>query len=262
MSFNHAFLTVERTFEYRAIRPLLPSRAYVLELGAGTGLQSKLFTQDGHVVNALDMPTSNYAANRVFAVEDYDGIHIPFQDATFDVVFSSSVLEHVNDLASVQNEIRRVLKPDGFAIHILPSVSWRLFTLLTGLLIGTGKILRLFTKASRHWFFSSPKVNASQESRSIIREFFFPAPHGESQYLVQEFWVFSRFFWARSFIRNQFVIDRYMQTGLFYSGHMLLGERMPLRARQVLARVFGSACHVFQVRPRRPIDIPLERQPN
>jgi len=262
VSFNHAYLAVERTFEYVAIRHLLPPSARVLELGAGTGFQSQLFAQDGFLVNALDVPASNYAANRVFAVEDYDGVRIPFQDATFDVVFSSSLLEHVSDLSGIQNEIRRVLKPDGFAIHILPSVSWRLFTLLTGVIIGTKELLRLFTRVGRHHFFSGPKVALSPESRFIMTEFFFPAPHGTSRYLFQEFWSFSRFYWTQSFARNGFVVDVYMQTGLFYSGHMLLGERLSLRARQTLARIFGSACHVFQVRPRQPTRASSNLQPS
>ena len=42
--------------------------------------------------------------------------HIPFEDNSFDVVFCNHVLEHVKDDVQCMNEIRRVLKSDGFAL--------------------------------------------------------------------------------------------------------------------------------------------------
>lgn len=41
---------------------------------------------------------------------------IPFEDNTFDVVFCNHVLEHVKDDFLCMREIRRVLKPSGFAL--------------------------------------------------------------------------------------------------------------------------------------------------
>jgi SAM-dependent methyltransferase len=41
---------------------------------------------------------------------------IPFDDNTFDVVFCNHVMEHVNDDIKAMQEIRRVLKPQGWAI--------------------------------------------------------------------------------------------------------------------------------------------------
>jgi SAM-dependent methyltransferase len=41
---------------------------------------------------------------------------IPFPDNSFDVVFCNHVLEHVNDDVRCMQEIRRVLKPEGFAL--------------------------------------------------------------------------------------------------------------------------------------------------
>jgi hypothetical protein len=42
--------------------------------------------------------------------------HIPFEDNSFDVVFCNHVLEHVTDDVRCMQEIRRVLKPNGFAL--------------------------------------------------------------------------------------------------------------------------------------------------
>jgi SAM-dependent methyltransferase len=55
---------------------------------------------------------------RVISLEPY---RLPFDDKSFDVIFSSQVLEHVQDWTSMIGEIDRVLAPGGVAIHIFPS---------------------------------------------------------------------------------------------------------------------------------------------
>lgn len=48
---------------------------------------------------------------------------IDFADRSFDLIFSTSTLEHVTDIAPVMAEISRLLKPDGIAIHVYPDPS-------------------------------------------------------------------------------------------------------------------------------------------
>lgn len=45
---------------------------------------------------------------------------IPFPNASFDTVISNQVLEHVPDMRVVSREIRRVLKPGGWCLHLFP----------------------------------------------------------------------------------------------------------------------------------------------
>lgn len=53
------------------------------------------------------------------------GETMPFEDNAFDVVFSTNVLEHVQNLNDVIAETVRVLKPGGYAHHIVPNFgSW------------------------------------------------------------------------------------------------------------------------------------------
>ena len=52
----------------------------------------------------------------------YDGIRLPFDDTTFDVVFSNQVIEHVEGRywEAFLDEEARVLKPGGIAFHEAP----------------------------------------------------------------------------------------------------------------------------------------------
>jgi SAM-dependent methyltransferase len=46
---------------------------------------------------------------------------LPYDDNTFDVVLSTSVLEHALNKEEIFREIHRILKPAGMSLHILPS---------------------------------------------------------------------------------------------------------------------------------------------
>jgi SAM-dependent methyltransferase len=50
----------------------------------------------------------------------YDGIHLPFPDASQDAVYSSHCLEHITDYQSALKEWFRVLKIGGFLIVVVP----------------------------------------------------------------------------------------------------------------------------------------------
>src|SRR4051794_11804341 len=56
-----------------------------------------------------------------FAVAD--GTTLPFRDATFDFVYSISVLEHVPDISRLFGELHRVLRPRG-ALYSLFGPMW------------------------------------------------------------------------------------------------------------------------------------------
>lgn len=45
---------------------------------------------------------------------------IPFKENSFDIIFCNHVLEHVRDDIQAMNEMRRVLKPGGWAILQIP----------------------------------------------------------------------------------------------------------------------------------------------
>ena len=50
----------------------------------------------------------------------YDGVHLPFRDGSVDTVYSSHMLEHVEDPAPVIRDWHRVLRVGGRIICIVP----------------------------------------------------------------------------------------------------------------------------------------------
>lgn len=98
----------------------------VLEIGGGNGYQASLISATGANIISIDIATPSPGIQTYFPVQIYDGRHIPFPEEEFDVIFSSNVLEHIRDLEAIFSEIRRVIKPDGLIIHILPTPTWRL----------------------------------------------------------------------------------------------------------------------------------------
>jgi len=53
-----------------------------------------------------------------------DARQMPFEKEFFNVVFVLDVLEHIEELEKTINEIKRVLKPEGFVILSGPTESW------------------------------------------------------------------------------------------------------------------------------------------
>jgi len=99
----------------------------LLEIGAGIGTDLSQFARNGAVVTDLDLSAGHMAhAKENFALRGlqarfvhHDAERLPFDDNTFDVVYSNGVLHHTPNTRSVVAEIKRVLKPGGKAIIMM-----------------------------------------------------------------------------------------------------------------------------------------------
>jgi arsenite methyltransferase len=97
----------------------------VLDLGSGAGTDSLIAAQmvgdQGHVTG-VDMTPEMLAKARASAAEmgaqnvefvEAEAEHLPFPDASFDVVISNGVIDLVPDKDAVFSELHRVLIPGG-----------------------------------------------------------------------------------------------------------------------------------------------------
>lgn len=90
----------------------------VLDLGCGSGKSIDNFRSKSHKIKwfGLDIKSSSEVDSRSRTDGDfytYDGINIPFENNSFDIIYSNQVFEHVRYPTELIEEIYRVLKNDG-----------------------------------------------------------------------------------------------------------------------------------------------------
>lgn len=102
--------------KYLAGRFRLRKSMKILDNGCGRGEFLHAFDQLGMEVSGTDI--SDYCKN--VDVVDLDKDNLPFPDEYFDVVFSKSVIEHVQNTEHYMNEMYRVLKRGGTLILMAP----------------------------------------------------------------------------------------------------------------------------------------------
>ena len=97
-----------------------PRGLAVLDLGCGTGRHSLWLAAKGAHVTAVDFSAGMLAearakpgASAVHFIEHDLHAPLPFADASFDLVVSGLVLEHLRELGDFFREAFRVLKPTG-----------------------------------------------------------------------------------------------------------------------------------------------------
>ena len=118
---------------------LAPTGKQVLDVGCGGGLVAEKMAELGWRVTGVDPAARSihYAqahARQAGLPVEYrtgSGEALPFEDASFDVVYSLDVLEHVTDLNQVIAEVARVLRPRG--IFIYDTVNRTFFTKLVAI---------------------------------------------------------------------------------------------------------------------------------
>lgn len=102
----------------------------ILEIGSGGGSHSSLFKRYGANMTSVDITLERVlsTANKLALVEEGSAIvvqadaeHLPFEDDSFDIVYSNGVLHHSEDTNKCIDEVYRVLKPEGRAVLMLYS---------------------------------------------------------------------------------------------------------------------------------------------
>ena len=131
----------------------------VLDLGCGDGFASMEALRLGAYVTAIDI--SPKSIEYLVALAEKENLHnrldarvmdahqLEFEDETFDVVFGNGILHHLPMLEKAVKEIKRVLKPFGYAVFTEP--------------LGMNPFINLFRK-------STPNCRTSEEKPFTMKE--------------------------------------------------------------------------------------------
>ena len=128
-----------RALEWNAIKKFIPPSSTFLDVGCGAGYslikaKEELLCE----VQGIDPEPGAHGVGRFT-----DGLwkdrpilqgsaeSLPFADNSFDVVYSSHVLEHVESETKALHEMKRVLKPGGVLIIGMPTASMSIVALLS-----------------------------------------------------------------------------------------------------------------------------------
>ena len=243
----------------------------ILEIGGGTGAQAKALSKLGYEVISVDVEASNYKEQQVFPIELFDGHSLPFDNQTFDMVFSSNVLEHIKHLHEFNAEMMRVLKPNGYCVHVMPTGTWTFWTMLAHYIDIPIKTFKNYNNVQKNRQLC-PASDLRERYTSIASKYFsilqfllkspvlllkenrnhlFPKRHGEKYFLLAELFTFSTFAW-RSFFKSQNCSVSVSPMQLFYTGYMIFGSSLSFRKRYWLSWVLGSSVMIYIVRNRNP----------
>jgi SAM-dependent methyltransferase len=225
-----------------------PPGSRVIEIGGGTGWQARVLAELGYRVDSVDIHHPHGESH--FPVQLYDGCTLPFPDNSFDVVFSSNVLEHVTELDGLLRQMIRILKPDGKIIHVLPTPAWRIWTSLAHYPF----LVKYAASGGRATMTTQirPTVRGTLMRRGLLgtlRAIAVPPPHGITSSSFAELYAFSAHSWKRVFHKVGLDVVTCQGCGLFYTGHSLFPQ-VSIRVRELFARGLGSASAVYELMPR------------
>jgi SAM-dependent methyltransferase len=103
-----------------------PHSPRILDAGCGTGRNLMDFRRLGPA-EGVDLSPD---AVQFCRLRGLDGVHqaaieeLPFDDARFQLIFATDVIEHLADDGAALTELRRVAAPDGKLIITVPAYTW------------------------------------------------------------------------------------------------------------------------------------------
>ena len=132
--------------------PIKPG-SRILDLGCGNGKSVQKWRSLGYPAFGCDIKFKDENSPEVRTMLDEKIIRfiqpnpyvLPFDNNSIDFIFSDQVFEHVQNYSETILELNRVLKPDGYCLHIFPS---RYKTIESHTLVPFASIIR-----SRAWLF-------------------------------------------------------------------------------------------------------------
>jgi ubiquinone/menaquinone biosynthesis C-methylase UbiE/glycosyltransferase involved in cell wall biosynthesis len=176
------FLEVEQ-YRYGKYAPWMPeimefskhSGQSVLEIGGGMGTDLAQFAKAGALVTDVDLSAGHLElAQENFRLRNlqgtflqHDAESLPFDDASFDLVYSNGVIHHTPNTGRVVREMHRVLKPGGRAIVMVYAENSLLYWLQLVYVLGVRS--RLLEKYSIGEIMSRHVELSQTDARPLVK---------------------------------------------------------------------------------------------
>lgn len=243
----HIYKSWERDINKKALNFHEKNKeAVILDLGCGNGRNTLRFVKQiksKRKAFGIETMTSAIQEARKKGINCYKGNlekKLPFKDATFDVVISHFVSEHLLNIDGFFSEIYRVLKPSGYAVVATDNLSswaeigaltlgFQPFTLTHGV---TDKVL-----GNPLAYHHGEQCGLSTHKRKYQRKGIIPAGvHGHIRVLAYKA--------LKELIKHKnFIIENL--TG---AGYLLFGGRIA----SLLSRVDPRHAHFIVIKIRKP----------
>lgn len=116
----------EHIVRYEAAVSLVKNKI-ALDIASGSGYGTALLAKSAKKMYGVDIDSDaiayskkNYSAKNIEFLQG-DGIHIPLDDNSVEVVVSFETIEHIEDYKTFMKEVQRVLKDDGLFVLSTPN---------------------------------------------------------------------------------------------------------------------------------------------
>ena len=208
-----------RKREIEIILPYLKNRKIQngLEMGAGSGYQSRLLTKYVDNLYCTELNDQRLIKKHVdginYIVADAEIIDSYFKTEYFDFVFSSNLFEHLPSPEKAIKGMQKVLKTDGIAIHIIPSPFNAILRLIlwypdlaVSILIYIFSQKKTSNKVKKVG--NNPKLD---QKPSKLTRFIFPQPHGVSSNIIKEIFYWRKNYWIKLFNKNGLKVEKVMK---------------------------------------------------
>ncbi len=222
----------------------------LLEIGSGSGFQLKILSSICRSSVGLEICDSWYREHRIAEVREYDGRSIPFPDASFDIIFSSHVLQYLTCERELYSEMRRVLRPGGIAVHVVPTSIWRFWSSVLHYPSRAQLVLRKFLSVAS--LGTGSELRTTTKSAWLLRllvNMLLPHRLGAKGNWFTEHFIFHSSSWRRRLAGYGWIVERIDPLKLWCSGYRMIGGRLSMRGRDGVARILGSSSIVILARP-------------
>jgi len=166
-----------RNIEWNEIEGFIPNGSKFLDIGCGKGHGLSLAARKGCQVVGVDPFPDNAGVSPElqdlgceYRIVEGFCENLPFEDSSFDVVYSSHMLEHTSDYEKSISEMSRVLQPDGVLIMGVPTATMAFVRLLSILIFSTH---RNIIEILRY-----PLKSAEWKRLHPLKHFILPSSHG------------------------------------------------------------------------------------